>query len=106
MQAQIDGKWELVYSFYDASSRETVARETYIRQPRKLSYKGYTIEEIAMLPSGNQATVTVRIHVSFRGYDFTRAPQTQEWVKEKGAWFIKFPAQSRNNPLPMPNKRK
>jgi len=43
-----------------------------------------------MLPSGDQATVKVRIDISFMGYVFPRAPQTQNWVKENGGWFIKW----------------
>ena len=42
-----------------------------------------------MLPSGDQATVKVRIDISFMGYNFKGAPQTQNWVKEKGEWFVK-----------------
>jgi hypothetical protein len=91
MQAQIDGKWDLAYSFFDSSSRERIPRESYVNRTGKLSYKGFAIEEIKMLPTGDQATVKVRINISFMGYDFTRAPQTQNWVKERGEWFVKLP---------------
>ena len=104
MQAQIDKKWDSVYSFFDSSFREKVSRESYVHQTRKMSYKGFGIESITMLPSGEQATVKVRIDISFRGYDFKRAPQTQNWVKEKGGWFVK--SEPSKNPFSPREKRK
>jgi hypothetical protein len=99
MQAQIDGNWDLAYSFYDSSSRREIRRESYISRPRKLSYKGFEIEEITGLPSGDQATVKVKIDLLYMGYNFKGAPQTQEWVKEKGAWFVNSRSQSRKTPF-------
>ena len=106
MQAQIDGKWDRAYSFFDSSSHETVSRESYVHQTRKLSYKGFGIEEIKTLPSGDQATVKVRIDISFMGYDFKGAPQTQNWVKERGEWFVKSEPQSRKTPFDTQEKQK
>jgi len=106
MQAQIDGKWDHAYSFFDSSSREKVSKENYLRADRKLSYKGFAIEEITLLPSGDQATVKVRIDLSFMGYVFPRAPQTQNWVKENGEWFLKSETQSqKTGPFPAQQKQ-
>lgn len=99
MQAQIEGKWDSAWLFFDSSSRKTVSRESYIYRTRKLSYKGFTIEEIKMLPAGDQAKVKVRIDISFMGYDFKGAPQIQDWVKESGTWFVKSESQSRSTPF-------
>jgi hypothetical protein len=100
MQAQVDGKWDQAYSFFNTSAREQVTKESYVSQTRKLAYKGFTIEEITMLPSesGDQATVKVRIDIAFMGYVFPRAPQTQNWTKEKGEWFIKWSAKTTSLP--------
>jgi hypothetical protein len=106
MQAQIDGKWDRAYSFFNSSSRERIARESYVNRTGKLSYKGFAIEEITMLPSGDQATVKVRIDISFMGYDFNRAPQTQNWTKERGEWFLKSEPQSRKTPFTPQEKQK
>jgi hypothetical protein len=97
MQAQIDRKWDRAYSFFDSSSRETVSRESYVNRTRSLSYKGFGIEEIKMLPPGDQAKVEVRIDISFMGYDFKEAPQTQNWVKERGEWFVKYEPRPQTN---------
>jgi hypothetical protein len=105
MQAQIDGKRDRAYSFFDSSSRERISRESYVNRTGKLSYKGFAIEEITMLPSGDQATVKVRIEISFMGYDFNRAPQTQNWVKERGEWFLKSEPRSRKNPFTTQEKQ-
>ncbi len=99
MQAQIDGKWDRVYSFFDSSSREKISRESYVSRARNLSYRGFGIDEITMLPSGDQATVKVRIDIFFGGYNFKGAPQTQNWVKERGEWFVKSEPQSRKTPF-------
>lgn len=106
MQAQMDGKWDRVYSFFDSSSREKVSRESYVSRARNLSYRGFGIDEITMLPSGDQATVKVRIDIFFMGYTFKGAPQKQEWVKENGGWFVKPEPQSRKNPFSPQEKRK
>jgi hypothetical protein len=53
---------------------------------------------MTMLPSGEQATVKVRTDISFMGYDFKGAPQTQNLVKERGEWFFSEP-QSRTTPF-------
>jgi hypothetical protein len=105
MQAQIDGKWDRAWSFFDSSSRAKVTRESYVNRPRNLSYKGFGIEEITVLPSGDQAAVKVRIDISFMGYDFKDAPQKQEWVKEKGEWFVKSEPQSQKNPFASQGKQ-
>jgi hypothetical protein len=99
MQAQIDEKWDYAYSFFNASSREKITLERYVNQPRKLSYTGFEIEEITVLQSGDTAEVKVKIDLSFMGYNFKGAPQTQNWVKETGAWFIASQSQAHNAPF-------
>ena len=82
-----------------------MTRESYVNRTRKLSYKGFKIEEITVLPSGDQATVKVRIDISYMGYNFKGAPQTQNWVKEKGEWFVKSGAAvAKRTPLPAAGK--
>lgn len=98
MQAQVDGKWDQAYSFFAASSREQVTKESYISQTRKLTYKGFTIEEITLLPPGDQATVKVRIDIAFMGYVFPRAPQTQNWTQENERWFVKWSGKTASLP--------
>jgi hypothetical protein len=109
MQAQVDGKWDYAYSFFDSSSREKVSRENYVAnyaRQNKHSYKGFVIEEITVLPSGEKATVKVRIDISFMGYVFPGAPQTQNWVKENGGWFLKWPeTQSQNTLISAPQQK-
>ena len=99
MQAQIDGKWDIAYSFFEASYREKVTREAYVNRPKKMAYKGFAVDEITVLPPGDQATVKVRTDFSFMGYEFKRAPQMQNWVKEKGTWFLKAKTASRSTPF-------
>lgn len=92
MQAQVDQKWDEAYLFFDTFSRQEVPRESYIQKTRQASYTGFTVEEITLLPSGDQATVKVKINISFMGYELNKAPHQQEWVKENGSWFVKIPA--------------
>jgi hypothetical protein len=104
MQAQVKKNWGQAYSFFDTSSRDKVTRDSYLSQTRKMAYNGFAIEEITVLPSGDKATVKVRIDIAFMGYVFPRAPQTQEWVKEGGAWFVKHKAAPRITPFDKPQK--
>lgn len=104
MKAQIDRNWDQAYSFLNASSREKTPKSKFLQQhDGKLSYKKFEIEGITLLPSGDEATVKVLIDLSFMGYVFPRAPRTQEWVKENGAWFIKSP--NKTTPFASPKKK-
>ncbi len=99
MQAQIERKWDRAYAFLDSSSREKVARGSYVYRSRKVNPKAFTIEEIKVLPSGDQAIVKVRVDMPYMGYTFKGVSQTQSWVKEQGEWFVSSaPAQSRKDP--------
>jgi len=96
MQAQIDRKWDRAYTFLDRSSRENMTRESYVSRTRKTSNTGFTIGEVTMLPSGDEATVKVRMDISYMGFNFKAVSQTQHWVKERGEWFVNIGQQ---NPL-------
>ncbi len=104
MQARFERKWDRAYDFLDSTSRERVTRESFVNRSRKLSNKGFTIENIKILPSGDEATVTVKTDVSYMAYTFKGVPQTQHWIKERGEWFVKF-AEPRNPYVPQ-EKRK
>ncbi len=106
MQAQVDKKWDRAYSFLDSSFRARVTRESYVATPRKLSYTGFGIEEITVLPAGDQATVKVKIDILVMGFEFKRGAQTQSWIKEKGEWFVKAEPQSRRTPFAPQGKQK
>ena len=100
MQAQIDRKWDSAYAFLDSSSREKVARESYVNQTKKLPYRRFAIDEIKVLPSGDQATVKIKTDISYKGYNFKGASHIQHWVKEGGEWFVKSSGpQSGKNPF-------
>lgn len=105
MQAQSDRKWDQAYSFFDASSREKTSRESYVSQPRKLSFKRYEIKEITVLPPGNRATVKVTYDIFMMGFDFKGAPQTQSWVKENGGWFLNW-SETSSQETPFSSKKK
>jgi len=96
MQARIDRKWGHAYEFLDSSSREKVDRESYITQPRKVPYRKFTIDEITVAPSGDQATVKIKTDMSYKGYTFKGVSSIQYWVKEKGGWFVKYEEQPKN----------
>ena len=94
MQAQIDRKWDRAYTFLDRSSRENMTRESYVSRTRKTSNTGFTIGEVTMHPSGDQATVKVRMDISYMGFNFKAVSQTQHWVKERGEWFVNIGQQN------------
>ena len=91
MQTKIDNRWDLAYSFFDSASKKQLTKEQYSFRPRQFSYTGFRIEDINILPSGDRATVKVRIDMLFMGYAFKGDEgklQRQEWVKEKGRWYV------------------
>ncbi len=96
MQAKIDGKWDVVYTFYDASFRNAVARENFAQKTKNISFKAFRIEKIEILSSGKEARVKVATDISFQGFDFKDAPKNQHWIKEKGKWFLKVTPSSDN----------
>jgi len=106
MQAQMERKWDRAYAFFDSSSRETVARESYMSRTRNANFKAFSIEEIKVLPPGDQATVKVRMDIPYMGYDFKGVSQMQNWVKEKGEWFVKSEFQSQRKPFTPQEKQK
>jgi hypothetical protein len=106
MQAQMERKWDRAYAFFDSSSREKVARESYVGRIRKANFKAFSIEEIKVLPAGDQATVKVRMDIPYMGYDFKGVSQMQNWVKEKGEWFVKSEFQSQRKPFTPQEKQK
>ena len=105
MQAQIDRKWDRAYEFLDSSSREKVDRESYISQNRRLPYRKFTIGEITVAPSGDQATVKILADIPYKGFTFKGASQIQHWVKEKGGWFIKSAPSSKKNPFTLQQEK-
>ena len=106
MQAQMERKWDRAYTFFDSSSREKVARESYVGRIRKANFKAFSIEEIKVLPAGDQATVKVRMDIPYMGYEFKGVSQMQNWVKEKGEWFVKSEFQSQRKPFTPQEKQK
>lgn len=96
MQAKIDGKWDVVYTFYDASFRNAVAIENFAQKTKNITFKAFRIEKIKILSSRKEARVKVAIDISFQGFDFKDAPKSQHWIKEKGKWFLKVKPLSDN----------
>ena len=74
MQAQIDRKWDRAYEFLDSSSREKrrLGRVTLART-RRLPYRKFTIGEITVAPSGDQATVKILADIPYKGFTFKGA---------------------------------
>jgi hypothetical protein len=106
MQAQMERNWDRAYGFFDSSSREKVARESYVNRVRTVNFKAFSIEEITVLPSGDQATVKVRMDIPYMGYNFQGISQMQAWVKEKGEWFVKSEFQAKRKPFIPEEKQK
>ena len=46
MQAQMERKWDRAYEFFDSSSREKVARDSYVYRVRTVNFKAFKIENI------------------------------------------------------------
>lgn len=96
MDAKVAGKWDVVYDFCDPAFRQKMSKSDYLRG-KKLQFKGYTIRNLEILPSGNEANVEISNQISMEGYDFNNAPEVQHWVKTDGKWYLK--AKEKANPF-------
>lgn len=93
MDAKIAGNWDLVYEFYEPASRPKASGEGGSR-PGKGIFKGYTVENLEILESGEEARVKISNDITIQGFDFKGAPETQRWVKVKGKWYFGMKAAS------------
>ena len=93
MQAKIEERWDAVYNLYDSSFRKTTPKEKFVYSTRNMRFKNFSIEEIEILPSGQEAKVKVRSDISVQGFDFKGVPEAQHWIREKGKWLLKVKTQ-------------
>ena len=93
LQAKVDGKWDQVYDLYDADYRKTIPREAFAKRPRNMSYKGFVIEGVEVLPSGTEAVVRVTETVSVQTFAFKSPVIPQRWIKaDDGKWYQRVEA--------------
>jgi len=87
MDAKIAGDWGLVYDFYAPTSHPK-ASTGESTPARGIFFKGYVIENLEILESGEEARVEISYDISMQGFDFEDAPEVQRWVKVKGRWYL------------------
>ena len=87
MDAKIAGNWGLVNDFYAPTSRPKASTEEST-PARGVVFKGYVIENLEILESGEEARVEISYDISMQGFDFEDAPEVQRWVKVKGKWYL------------------
>jgi len=89
MQAKVDGKWDVVYTYYDTGFRKAASQENFTKRSGRMDFKSFTIESLEILPSGNEATVKLKTDISMQGFDFKGKQEKQHWIKQDGEWFQK-----------------
>ena len=92
MNAKIAGKWDLAYDFFDPAFRIKVLKREFTSRQRKTVFKNFEIRKLEILPSGKEAKVEIKNHISIMGYDFKNAPKVQHWIKVGGQWYLKVKA--------------
>lgn len=85
-QAVIVKDWKRVYSFRHSSFKESISADAFAARPRNVEIKGYEIEDITLIPSGDAAHIKIKADIVARGYLFKGVPQKMYWVVQDNEW--------------------
>jgi uncharacterized protein YceK len=92
MNAKMAGEWAKAYDYYTPEFRQVVSKTNFgDKSLERVRYGGYTIGNISIADSGNQAQIELTCDISMKGFDFANAPQIQQWKKVGGNWYYQPP---------------
>lgn len=78
------------YPFYASRYREEVPLKTHARRGN-ITFSEWRLESLEVLPSGEEARVTVLADMKVMGLTFENATMTEKWVLEEGSWYLDAP---------------
>lgn len=88
MQAKVDGRWDLVYDYFDQGYKKKVSRQQFSGIPRSMFFHSFTIDSFELDPSGQKAVVKLTSTFSARGFRFDEVESVQNWKIENGQWVL------------------
>jgi len=90
MQAKTTSNWIKAFDYFDSGFRAKTNRENFAASPKTMIFQAFSIEKIEIDPAGDQAKVHLVQDFVMMGYEFKQKPEVQNWIKEKGKWFLKM----------------
>jgi hypothetical protein len=89
MNAKVDNDWEIVYDLMDSSYKKRMTKKNFLNMNREIQFSNYRFESLAVDPSGDTAVVRVKFDMSVKVFDFENQIEDQQWIREKGNWYLK-----------------
>jgi hypothetical protein len=89
MNAKVADDWDVVYDLMDASYRKRVTKQNFLKMNREMVFSNYRFESLDIDSSGEKAAVKVKYDINVKVFDFKDQEEIQQWVREKGKWYLK-----------------
>lgn len=89
MIAKTGDDWGTVYDLMDSSYRKRMMKENFLKMNREIRFSNYRFDSLEIHPSGDMAEVKVKYDMSVKVFDFKDQVETQQWVRERGRWYLK-----------------
>ncbi|MFW5792390.1 MAG: hypothetical protein ACOCVU_06970 [Desulfohalobiaceae bacterium] len=88
--AKADNDPIATYPFYASGYREEVPLKTHVRRGN-IAFSDWSLDSLEVLPSGEEAKVTIQADMQVMGLTFENATMTEKWVLEEGSWYLDAP---------------
>jgi hypothetical protein len=89
MNAKVDNDWGTVYDLMDSTYKKRMTRQNFLNLNREIQFSNYRFESLVIDPSGDTAAVRVKYDMSVKVFDFEDQVEEQQWIREKGKWYMK-----------------
>lgn len=89
MNAKVNDDWDVVYDLMDSSYRKRMTKQNFLNMNREIQFSNYRFESFEIDPTGDTAIVKVKYDMSVKVFDFEDQLETQQWMREKGKWYLK-----------------
>lgn len=88
--AKADGDAIATYPFYSSAYRGEVPLKSHARRGN-IAFSSWSLQSLEVLPSVEEARVTVQADMQVMGLTFANATMTENWVLEDGVWYLDAP---------------
>lgn len=89
MNAKVNNDWEIVYDLMDSSYKKRMTKRNFLNLNREMQFSNYRFDSLTIDSSGDTATVRVKYDMSVKVFDFEDQVEEQQWIREKGKWYLK-----------------
>ena len=86
-RAKLNKNWTVVYKFMCQNYKKHVSKDRFIASAN-LNLTGFRIQKVRLFPEEKRAKVLVSFDIEVMGFAFKGARISEDWVWEKGNWFV------------------